>query len=190
MPASSLAHLKTAFVAFRNECIWLKTCHDTFDVLFGGDEETKRVLRRAAAAFFDELNVMMIEYWIMAVSRITDPPKTKGHENLTVKNLLEGLKEQKALTPEINDAATALQNYRCLIQNARNKLVSHADKEAFMAKASLGEHSEAELRKFLNDLQIFNDLVGKAIGEGPLDFSGTSRPGDAYDLIHALKGAA
>lgn len=190
MPAFTLAHLKTAFVAFRDECIWLRTCHDTFHALFDGDEETERVLKRTAPLFFTDLNLILVEYWFMVASRITDPARTMGRENLTVRNLLEDLRDQDASTPEIEAAAAALQGYRSLIEGARNRLVSHADKAAFLAKASLGGHSEAALLQFLHDLQIFNDLVGNAVGEGPLDISGTSGSGDAYDLIRALKSAA
>ncbi len=190
MPASSLAHVKTAFVAFRDECIWLRTCYDTFHALFGGNEETDRVLKRVAPVFFTDLNVMMVEYWFMVASRITDPSRTMSRENLTVRNLLEGLREHGVCTPEIEATATALQDYRDLIQDARNKLVSHADKAAFLGKKALGGHHEGALLKFLQDLQSFNDLFGEAVGEGPLDFSGTSGPGDAYDLIRALTSAA
>ncbi len=179
-----------AFVAFRDECIWLRTCYDTFHALFGGNEETERVLKRTAQMFFTDLNVMMVEYWFIVASRITDPSRTMGRANLSVRNLLEVLREHDACTLEIEAMATALQDYRNLIQEARNRLVAHADRAAFLSKALLGEHQEAALLKFLRDLQSFNDLLGEAVGEGPLDFSVTSGPGDAYDLIRVLKSAA
>ena len=179
--------VRATFVAFRKECIWLRTCYDTFYALFGDNEENERVLRSAAPVFFTDLNVIFIEYWVLVVSRITDPAKSMGRENLTVQNLMGALASSGDSNPAIEATAKALQDYRALVVNGRNRIVSHADKEAFLANSVLGAHAEADLCLFLRNLQLFNDLVGETVGEGPLDFTGTSEPGDAYDLIRALK---
>lgn len=133
---------------------------------------------------------MIIEYWILGVSRLTDPAKTNRRENLTASLLLEQLDGLDLSTAEIQSAAAGLQAYRAILNDARNRAVSHADKETFLSPALLGEHQESQVAYFLDHLQRFNDLVGEALGEGPLDFRSTSGSGDVYDLLRALKNAA
>lgn len=190
MTADVLARTKDAFNAFRIESVWLRTVFDMSAALYSSGAETDALLRRTAPRFFHDLNSVLVEYWVLIVCRITDPPKTNGRENLTVRNLVECLEDLGLLTESIRKEADGIQAYRDILNNARNRVVSHADKETFLRPELLGEHSEQDLDAFLGHLQSFNDLVGEALGEGPLDFGGTSGPGDAYDLVRALRNAA
>jgi hypothetical protein len=190
MTPALLAHVKETFNAFRLESIWLRTVHHSATVLFSSDPEVEAVLRRTAGAFFTDLNHILIEYWILIVCRITDPAQTSRRDNLTVKQLLKQLEQLGALTVDIESAATELQKYRDVLNDARNRAVSHADKDTFLNPKLLGAHSAADVQSFLLHLQLFNDLVGEALGEGPLDFSSAASAGDALDLLQVLKSAA
>lgn len=187
MTQNLLDNTKDSFNAFRVESIWLRSLYDTSIGLYSSGKETDELLKRVAPLFFADLNHILLEYWVLLVCRLTDPAQTMGRENLTAQNLLASLNTLELLTAEIQAEAAELQKYRDLLNNARNRVVSHADKETFLNPALLGEHSEPQVAEFLKHLQLFNDLVGQALGEGPLDFSGTSAPGDVYDLLHALK---
>jgi hypothetical protein len=190
MPTNSLLRTKSAFNAFRVESVWLRSIYDTSFALYSSGTETETILKKVAPAFFGDLNHILIEYWILVVCRLTDPAISLGRENLTAANLVASLEDLKLMTEEIRIHANGLQKYRSLLNTARNRAVSHADKATFLQPELLGEHQEYQVADFLEDLQKFNDLVGIALGEGPLDFRGTSGPGDAYDLIHFLKNAA
>ena len=98
-----------------------------------------------------------------------------GRENVTAKLILENLEQLGLLTVEIQTAADGLHRYRAILNEARNRVVSHADKETFLNPVLLGEHAPYEVTEFLGHLQKFNDLAGEALGEGPLDFR--SSPG-------------
>lgn len=113
----------------------------------------------------------------------------KGDDNLTVKYLVEALTQHGRMTSDICEIARRLDTYRELINDARNKLVSHADRAAFLRNAVLGGHTEEAVEQFVRDLQRFNDLVGEAVGEGPLDYQATSCSGDVHDLLRALTAA-
>ncbi len=43
------------------------------------------------------------------------------------------------------------------------------------------------MRMFFENLQNYFDVVGNAIGVGPLDFSNSSCRGDVHDLIKVLR---
>jgi hypothetical protein len=189
MTISPLQHAKDTFNAFRVESVWLRSIFDTSYALFSSGSEIDALLKRTAPQFFADLNQMIVEYWILAVSRITDPAKTGKRENLTAALLLNQLDSLGLCTTEIHTAANRLQSYRALLNDARNRAVSHADKETFLNPALLGDHQESQVTDFLERLQEFNDLVGMALGEGPLDFRSTYGPGDVYDLLRALRSA-
>lgn len=189
MTLINIDETRRTFVAFREECIWVQTCVNTFQSLYQGGSKVDSLLRKSAAAFFTELNIVLVEYWVLIVCRITDPACTRGNGNLTVKYLLEALTQHGLMTSDIAETAGRLDTYRELINDARNKLVSHADRAAFLQNAVLGEHTEEAVKQFVEDLQRFNDLVGEGIGEGPLDYQATSCPGDVHDLLRALLSA-
>jgi hypothetical protein len=189
MAPESLDEIRRTFVAFREECIWVQTCFNTFQALYHGGLHVDALLHRSAATFFKELNIVLVEYWVLIVCRLTDRARTRGDDNLTAKYLVEALTQHNLMTSGIREVAHRLDTYRELIDSARNKLVSHADKAAFLRSVVLGEHTKEAVEQFVRDLQRFNDLVGEVVGEGPLDYQTTSCPGDVHDLLRVLKNA-
>jgi hypothetical protein len=190
MSAVSLAQTKDAFNAFRVESVWLRTIYDTSFALYSSGQEIDTLLQKIAPRFFVDLNQIIIEYWVLVVCRLTDLASTRGRENLTVANMIDSLKRLGISTDAIEREAVELQIYRDVLNHARNRVVSHADKATFLQPELLGEHTEHEVTAFLEHLQIFNDLVGDALNEGPLDFRGISGPGDVHDLLRILRNAA
>lgn len=189
MTVSPLQNAKDSFKAFRAESIWLRSIFDVTYALFSSGAEVDSLLKRTAPLFFFDLNQILVEYWILVVSRITDPAQTGKRENLTVALLLTQLDRLELCTPEIKAAANGLKSYGDLLKNARNRAVSHADKETFLNPALLGDHQESQVTSFLESLQRFNDLVGIALDEGPLDFRSTYGAGDVFDLLRALRNS-
>jgi hypothetical protein len=183
----STTDLKKAFLAFRDQCIWLQTCFNTFSALYESDETTNQVLSRSAPLFFYDLNLILIEYCLLQVCKLTDPPRSFGRDNLTVKHINELLKAENKLTPDIAAASDGLAHYRSLIKESRNWLISHADKRAVLAGLPIGAHSKGEVDAFFANLYRYVDAVGHAADVGPLDFRTTAGSGDVVDLLRQLK---
>lgn len=179
--------LRETFLAFREQCIWLQTCYNTYAALFESDQPTKEILSRTAQTFFDELNIIFIEYCLLQVCKLTDPSNSKGRDNLTFKHLNGLLGAKNLLTPEIIAASNGLESYRNLIKDGRNRIISHADKETLLADLVLGAHEESDVHAFFENLHKYVDAVGIAVGVGPLDFRTTAGPGDALDLLRYLR---
>jgi AbiU2 len=175
------------FLALRNECIWLQSCLNTFATLFEAGEDTLEVLERAAPSFFGDVNLILHEHFILQVCRITDPATTKGRPNLTIKNLNEALINQNLMTRQIQDASDKIHRYRPFIIEARNQIISHADKARILARTASQPHDRAELESFMAGVYIYVNLVGEALGVGPLDFRYTGSDGDAEDLLSCLR---
>ena len=158
-----------------------------YHALYESNERTKKILTDSASEFFRELNIILKEYFLLHVCKITDPAETAGHKNLTVEGLNVELCERDLMTQEISDYSAGLLRYRDLVKEARNKLVGHLDLETVLNDRSIGGHTEEELNEFLSNLQGYCYAVGDAVGVEPLDFTTTAGPGDALDLIKALK---
>ena len=181
--------LEKAFLAFREQCIWLQTCYDMYAALFESGENTTSVLVEAAPLFFHDLNHILVEYCRLQVCRLTDPPKSRGKDNLTVKHINALLQAEGLLSAELSAAADGLARYRSLINDSRNWIISHADKRTLLDGLPIGAHTEADVSAFFEDLYRYVDSVGMAIGVGPLDFRTTSGAGDTLDLVRKLTPA-
>lgn len=179
--------LQETFLAFREQCIWLQTCFNTYYALYESGDETLRVLSETAPLFFHDLNHILIEYCILQICRLTDSARTFGRDNLTVNHINELLAAKNILTSEISTATAGLVHYRSLIKDSRNWIISHADKLTLLDRNPIGEHAPEEVTGFFKNLYCYIDAVGNSIGVGPLDFSNTSGAGDALDLLRYLK---
>lgn len=178
--------LEKTFLTFREQCIWLQTCYNTHAALFESGEKTTRILSSAAHLFFRDLNLILVEYCLLQVCRLTDPPQSLGKDNLTVKHINLLLQAEGLLTSDISTAADGLAHYRSLINDSRNWIISHADKRTLINDLPIGQHTEADVSAFFENLYRYVDSVGIAIGVGPLDFRTTSGAGDALDLVRKL----
>lgn len=181
--------LEETFLAFREQCIWLQTCFNIYTALFEADEKTTTVLASTAPLFFHDLNLILVEYCLLQVCRLTDPPKSSKKDNLTVRHINFLLQNEGLLTSEISGATNGLAHYRSLIIDSRNWIISHADKRTLLNDLPIGEHTKADASAFFESLYQYVDSVGTAIGVGPLDFRTTSGSGDALDLIRQLTRA-
>lgn len=182
--------LSETFLQLREQCIWIQTCFNTDRDLFGSGEARLDILRRTARQFFLELNRILIEYYILQVSKLTDPATKKVagvlRDNLTVAHVNVLLTSEGLMTPEIQAATDGLMRYRKIIEPARNRQISHADKETAMTFLEHGAHTKQAANEFFEHLYDYVNRVGEAVGVGPLDFSTTSGPGDVADLFKAL----
>ncbi|MBN1103276.1 MAG: hypothetical protein JXL84_07685 [Deltaproteobacteria bacterium] len=182
------ATLHEVFLAFREQCIWIRCCYNTYVALYDSGTETSDLLSEAANIFFGDLNKILREYWWLQVSKITDPPVSRGRENLTVQHINTLLCSEGLMTAEISSYSEGLMHYRKLIKEGRDRLISHLDKESVLKGGPIGDHATEDVTAFLENLQRYVDAVGAAVGVGRLDFRVTAGRGDVIDLIAKLKG--
>ena len=180
--------LKELFLAFRDQCIWLRCCYNTYLALYESDDCTKKVLQASAPVYFGDLNKILIEYVLLQICKITDPAESAGHKNLTFEGVNKVLGEDGLMTNEIAGFSCGLSHYRELVKESRNKLISHLDRESVLNGLPIGEHPEEKVTAFFESLQGYVDAVGNAVGVGPLDFRTAAGPGDVLDLIRTLSG--
>ena len=177
------------FEIIREHCIEIRCNYNTYTNLFC--DENRTVLSKAAPTFFTDVAAIMHRDWVLQVCKLMDPASTRRRgqvlENLTLKLINEQLVEKGLMTPEIKSVSDRILIYGDKLTPARNKRIAHCDREHQINAVVLGETPESVLFAFLDDIQRYCDLVGIAVGFGPLDFTSSSCPGDALDLIKILK---
>jgi hypothetical protein len=179
------------FIAFRESCIWLQNCFNTFQHLYASGADTEAALRKTAPSFFGDLHSILQEYFFLQVRKITDASSLSNskRKNLTINSVNESLDRSSLMSQEISELSDSILSYRKLTSNISNRVVAHTDKATVLSKRLVGEHSETELEAFMSNVRAYTDAVGNALGVGPLDYRTQAGPGDVLDLISVLKRA-
>ena len=185
----SANNLRKTFESFRGQCIWLQVCFNTFQDLYESDDETRELLHSTAAHFFCDLNEILREYVILQICKLTDRAETKKHTNLSVEGMNADLRRHARMTDDICGYASELPRYREFVNDSRNKIIGHLDRQTILDGLPIGEHSAEETTSFFENLHRYVDAVGTAVGVGPSDFRLIRGKGDVLDLIGALKCA-
>jgi len=179
--------LKEEFLQFREQCIWLRCCYNTYCELYESDDQVKELMEKVAVHFFMDLNKILIDYVQLQMCKVTDPAQSFGKDNLTVKYFICKLEEFDLLTEEIDKLSNSIAEYRDILNGGRNKIISHLDKETVMNDLVLGEHDVEKVYQFFDDLQQYTDAVGKVLGVDPTDYTTCAGRGDVLDLIQYLQ---
>ncbi len=180
--------LQREFETLRNQAIYLIQTFNTYNDLFEASDEVERVLRKSAERFFGDINTIMIEYMILVVCRLTDPPTTSGKPNLTIPHMNKLLCKDGFFSSEIRKLSDRIMAYRKLLEPVRNKIVAHIDRDTYIKDLTLGGHSKEEMTRFFeNDLLQYFDKVAEAIDVTPILDLNTRCSGDALDLRKTLK---
>ncbi|MBI3583880.1 MAG: hypothetical protein HY096_08025 [Nitrospinae bacterium] len=173
---------------FCQQVFWLKSIHWTYKELFES-EEAKRLMEKTAHSFFEDINIIFINYLLLEFAKITDPAKTYGEENFTIDNIIESICWPPEVEQKLKDLNNETEKFRKYIKKARNKLLAHRDKKTILSDKILGEFPEGEEERFLTNLEeicnitheaCFNSIFGKIV---------PSSDGDVLDLKKALKKA-
>ena len=176
--------------AFCEECVWARAIRTHFAGLFEANEDRRLLLFEVANTFFQDLNLILIEYILLQLCKLTDHASSgKDKSNLTSNYILE-LEWSDKTKNILSETNAVLMSFRDKIINTRSKLVAHLDLRTRLQTISLLEFSEAEETEFWAALQTFvNAAHSEAIG-GPFDINATMADGNVESLIHNLREAA
>jgi hypothetical protein len=185
---------KTIVEKFCGQVVWLLNVRRIYTELFE-DEQTQVLMQKTASSFFGDLSRIMHGYLLLELTKITDPAKTCGQENLTIDNLIEGIEWPSDIRKELEALRDKTKPFSNRILPARHKLLAHLDKQTVLADRTLGEFPEGEEKQFLKTLQRFCDVIYKAcFGEvfgqislaiqgDVIDFKGTLEKAIAFDEL-------
>jgi hypothetical protein len=180
--------MKEMIETFCDQCVKLKIIYNEYVYLYESSKQRLKLFEEVAINFFHDLQGILIEYLILSICKLTDPPHFRNDDNLTVKYILENIAPDVIQSLGLNILSDKIHVFRDYIISARNKIIAHPDKETLLTQKTLGAFPEDEIKKFWDALQEFVNKVHEHYLGGimPLD---AFNPKGANDVVEALKKA-
>lgn len=177
---------------FCNYVVWLRSVHNMYKELYENDK-ADQLMDKTAQSFFDDLNVILINYLLLEFSKITDRAtiQVKGDNiaNFTVDNLITCVNWPDKIMSSLEPLRKEVKTFRGYIENARHKLLAHYDKETFLNGKVIGGFPLGENERFLSVLEKICDITHEACFNSIFGSISVSMHGDVEDLKKALKKA-
>ncbi len=144
-----------------DELTWLHIKWSNFCRLYAKDRERLDLLNAAAPTFFSELRQTLLEDVLLHLCRITDPPKSKGHDTLTFRRIPVAIPD-RALRAVIQPLVEDTKQRTKFARDWRNRRLAHRELPATHGQAAQRlpqatrqdvEDALAALRKIMNQIE-------------------------------------
>ena len=198
MPMKNLSIVPTAnpdedIAIFAENCVFMRSIYLHGQTLFDrSTADDKDRMARTANTLFGDLSRMFVEYMILQVCKITDPAKdARNNDNHTVAFLLQhyDFSADPATVSRLASLADRLHAFRKKLIDARNKVISHADREAIRVGLPLGAAPDGDWNEFWLNLQDLVCIIHEKVLGVPFHVNGVAMLSDADGLLKALKHA-
>ena len=120
------APLGDLYFALYKEVVWLHLKWKDFRALFASSREKVDLLNRVAPDFFGNLQRMMFEDALMHLCRLTDPPQSMGHDNLTLQRLPNSIMVP-ALCNQVQSNVDVAKQQTQFARDWRNRALAHRE---------------------------------------------------------------
>jgi len=179
--------LGTIFHALWNEVAWIYTKWNQYLELFGKKPSRIDLINDAAPLFFRIVQDSLFEDTLIHIARLTDPPKSVGKPNLTIRRLPdlvidEGLKNNIAGLIGI-----ALQKAD-FCRDWRNRRIAHKDLNLALKEGAepLKPASREKVSVALDAIAEVMNAVSTHYMDTTLMFKGIPSPHDAVALLYVI----
>lgn len=175
---------------FCDHVFQLKLTHHIYRELYE-DEHAKYLMEKTAHHFFFDIGNMVIDYLLLEIVKLSDPAQSFGgrRENFSIANLLETVAWPEDFLAVINPMLAKVNKFREYIQDARNRLLAHYDKETVLAKLPVGGFPPGADEEVVATLEAMANAFHKASHGEILGHFVTFHEGDVTDLKKALRMA-
>lgn len=174
---------------FAGHCVQIRSVFEYTRRLFSENSKAEQAaMESVAPRFFEDLAQVFTEFVITSACRITDPwIDTRGNRNLVIEHFTNALVRSEPLHRQLIGLQASMDEHRCRIENARNKLTAHADLETIRAGKPLGTASWPEWHQFWKDLEAFVSLVHEHVLGSPFKIRAAMVRGDAEMVLKKLQ---
>jgi hypothetical protein len=154
--------------------------------LFGKKPSRIDLLNQSAPVFFGIVQESLWENVLLHLARLTDPPKSAGKNNLTLKRL-PNLVDTEIRETIIKQIAYAEEKIG-FCRDWRNRHIAHRD-----LKLAMGEHAEplkpasrAKVKDALKSIVMILNTISEYYMKSTMAFDLITEPGAAEDLLYVL----
>jgi putative transcriptional regulator len=177
--------------AFASACVYARSVYMHYRAVFEEPSLGENPLKELSPYFFGDLGLMLREYIILQVCKLTDPAvQGHGNENLTVKFLTANadFSNDPASAVELQARAEKIEQFRSQLKPARDKIISHLDRKSIFDGKPLGGAETDAWVDFWLDLQVFVKLLwNRYVGDDPIYICAVAGLSDAVVIIQALR---
>lgn len=114
------------FYALVNEVEWLYIKWKEYIFLYGAEQSYIDLLNKAAPLFFRVVQDLLVESIFLHITRLTDPPKSAGKDNLTIQKIPPLVSDQRLTGIIQSKIGVALQR-SVFCRDWRNRHIAHQD---------------------------------------------------------------
>lgn len=168
---------------------WLHTKWLQFRTLYALSAERVSFLNTIASTFFGTVAVVMWDDVLLHIARLTDPPRSGGRKNLTLRRLAEMVPDAM-LRNDVEKLVQDLQEAASFARDWRNALVAHHDLDVALRTDArrLEDASREKVEKALEAIRVLLNEVLTRYGEAPIAFEHMPSEPDGPDaLLHYLQ---
>ncbi|MBC7226255.1 MAG: hypothetical protein H5T61_03375 [Thermoflexales bacterium] len=178
--------LGALFYALWQEVAWLHVKWQEYVELFGKKPSRVDLLNKAAPLFFRVVQDALWHDILMHIARLTDPPKSVGKPNLTIRRLPElvGNQELQELDSLVEKALKAAEFSR----DWRNRRIAHRNLHLVLAQNAqpLAVASREKVREALAAIEEVLNWVEQHYTGGVTYFSPVTPPEGAETLLYVI----
>lgn len=176
------------FYAFWNDVHWLHQKWGEYLELYGTKPSRIDLLNETAPLFFRFVQDALWYDIILHIARLTDPPKSVGKDNLTIRRIPHYIEKdsflEEILSPQIQ-SALKLSNFT---RDWRNRRLAHRDLELALEESA--KPIEGASRKSIEEaIEAIDDVLNSIVGhymDTTINFDYLS-PGDgALSLLYYI----
>ncbi len=161
---------KNTVKTFCEHCDWAHQCWLFRKHLYDENPEQALLRNPYHAYFFDRLEKILQEYWLHEVAKLLDPARQRGFDNLSVDFIFRSGVWKSGVKKKLTELKDKLEAFGVLIKPARNKLLSHKDKDIVLSGVALGAFDEGKDVEFFDALKEYVNEVHLAVVGSPYSF--------------------
>ena len=183
--------LGSVYYALYNEVAWLHQKWQEYRKLYGTSKERIELLSETAPSFFHVLQQVLWRDVLLHLARLTDPPKQREFENLTLLRLPEAV-EDAQLRSDVCNLVEDVKVKTNFARTWRNKRIAHSDLPLALNAESeqLPGVSRANVEEALSSIRsVMNSFSNEYLGSTTAFEHVIPAPGDADALVHYLNDA-
>lgn len=173
------------------ELAWLYRTWSEYVALFGTKESRVELLNEAAPAFTRMVQDSLWERVILHIARLTDPPKSVGKRNLSIR-VLEEATTDSGLKAGVSQAVAEALSASEFCRDWRNRHLAHLDLNLALKRGAepLKAASRQKVREALASLSNVLNVVSLKYMESTtffdIDLRAGGGPGGAMSLLYFI----
>jgi hypothetical protein len=179
--------LGSLYHALWNELAWLYSKWDEYVELFGSKPSRIELINKAAGHFFKIVQDSLWEDSLLHIARLTDPSKSAGRENLTIKKL-PGLITDETFKKHLSELVVVAVEKADFCRDWRNRHIAHKDLGLAMKTGAepLKAASRAKVKEVLSAISDVLNAVSGHYMDSTTAFEGIGGSGGAVSLLYVL----